>query len=74
MSGGYFYLVHFPDGTEAVYNIIGTVVEPGTEILPSWIVTKIELYGDEINGVPVSFEAWVEPKPPEEPIVVAMHP
>ena len=55
MSGGYYYLVHLPDGTEAVYNVIGTVVEPGTEILPSWIVTKTELYSDEINGVPVSF-------------------
>ena len=63
MASGIVYLVHFPDRTKTVHNImIGRVAERGTEILDGWIVDKIETNEQTIDGQAVSFEIWVRPK------------
>ena len=63
MASGIVYLVHFPDRTKAVHNImIGRVAERGTEVLDGWIVDKIEINEQTIDGQAVSFEIWVRPK------------
>ena len=68
MISGSTYLVHFPDCTETVHTIVlGAVVpghraEPGTEVLPGWIVTRLELNPRRVGGRPVTFDVWVTPR------------
>ena len=68
MISGSTYLVHFPDCTETVHTIVlGEVVpghraEPGTEVLPGWIVTRLELNQRRVGGRPVTFDVWVAPR------------
>ena len=66
MADGHYYLVHFPDGTTSIANA-GDVVDVGTEILIGWVVSEPpKLHEQEIEGTPISYYVWVEPKP-EEP-------
>jgi hypothetical protein len=63
MAAGIVYLVHFPDHTKAVHNImIGRVAEQGTEILDGWIVDKIEEKVQIVGEQAVRFEVWVRPR------------
>jgi hypothetical protein len=66
MAAGIVYLVHFPDGTEAIHNLIlAGVPQPGDEILPNWILGKpVKMNEQVMHGVAVQFEAWVV-SPPE---------
>ena len=71
MATGIVYLLNFPDGTQTALNRIGAgQAAEGTEIAPGWIIDRIQLakggsYTDD--GFPISFEAWLEPKPPPDP-------
>jgi hypothetical protein len=69
VAHGIVYLLNFPDGRQSALNRVGTdeAATKGTEMAPGWVIDRIELarggsYTDD--GFPISFEAWVEPKPP----------
>ena len=70
MATGIVYLLNFPDGKQTALNRIGA--EPaveGSEIAPGWVIDRLQLakggsYTDD--GFPITFEVWVERKPPHE--------
>jgi len=71
MATGVVYLLNFPDGRQTTLNRVGAgqAVE-GTEIAPSWVIKRMQLATGgsyTYEGFPISFEAWVEPKPPLDP-------
>ena len=72
MAHGIVYLLNFPDGKQTALNRVGTdeAAVEGTEIAPGWVIDRIQLarggsYTDD--GFPVSFEVWLERKPPNAP-------
>ena len=72
MARGVVYLLNFPDGRQTTLNRVGAgqAVE-GTEIAPGWVINRIQLETGgsyTYDGFPISFEAWVEPKPPLDPV------
>ena len=71
MATGVVYLLNFPDGRQTTLNRVGAgqAVE-GTEIAPGWVIKRMQLATGgsyTYEGFPISFEAWVEPKPPLDP-------
>ena len=71
MARGVVYLLNFPDGRQTTLNRVGAgqAVE-GTEIAPGWVIKRMQLATGgsyTYEGFPISFEAWVEPKPPLDP-------
>jgi hypothetical protein len=69
MAGGTIYRVHFPDGTATPHSVTGEVVG-GTELFPTWLVTRIATAEPESfteDGALIFFEVWVEPTTSAEP-------
>jgi len=55
-------VVRFPDGTHSVINIpAGRAYKVGDEILPRWLVSRISLDEQMIDGQAVPVQAWVKP-------------
>ena len=71
MATGVIYLLNFPDGRQTTLNRVGAgQAAKGTEIAPGWVISRIQLATGgsyTYEGFPISFEAWVEPKPPPDP-------
>ena len=69
MAGGHVYLVNYPTGQHAHVKYGATAVN-GEEFPPGWIVTRVSVADAEQyteDGLLVSFQVWVEPKPPDVP-------
>jgi len=56
------FVARFPDGTHVVQDIpAGHPVQVGDEILPRWVVAKVNLSEQLVDGRVVQFEAIVMP-------------
>jgi hypothetical protein len=68
VATGVVYLLNFPDGRQTTLNRVGGgQAAEGTEIAPGWVINRIQLATGgsyTYEGFPISFEAWVGPKPP----------
>ncbi len=64
------YLLNYPDGTQrALRRIEPEHAVQGTEIASGWFIDRLEFakggsYTDD--GFPITFEAWVKRKPPDD--------
>ena len=55
-------VVRFPDGSHTVISIpSGRAYRVGDEILPRWLVSRISLDEQMIDGQPVPVQTWVQP-------------
>ena len=63
MASSFAYLIHYPDSrSSSIQSVVGPKAAVDDEILPGWIVSKLETNEQTIDDQAVHYEAWVVPK------------